>query len=138
MQYIENPKVDLDQLLDLYKSVGWTSYTGQPEMLKNAYRHSLYTLAAYDGERLIGIIRAVGDGYSILFIQDLLILPEFQRQGIGTTLLKKVIESFPNVYQLHLLTDNSEKTRKFYESVGFKDVKDIQCTAFTFIGKDKK
>ncbi|MGX7105352.1 GNAT family N-acetyltransferase [Globicatella sanguinis] len=59
-------------------------------------------------------MRAVGDGYSILFIQDLLILPEFQRQGIGTNLLNKVINTFPNVYQLHLLTDNSEKTRKFH------------------------
>ncbi|MGX7076836.1 GNAT family N-acetyltransferase [Globicatella sanguinis] len=35
------------------------------------------------------MIRVVRDGYSILFIQDILVLPEFQRQGIGSTLLKK-------------------------------------------------
>ncbi|WIK67604.1 GNAT family N-acetyltransferase [Globicatella sanguinis] len=77
------------------------------------------------------MIRVVGDGYSILFIQDILVLPEFQRQGIGSTLLKKVINTFSNVYQMHLLTDDMEKTRKFHESVGFKDVKDLQGAAFT-------
>ena len=54
------------EILPLYKAVGWSNYYDHPEMLQKAYAGSLCTLAAYEGEKLIGIIRCVGDGYSIL------------------------------------------------------------------------
>ena len=56
-------------------------------MLEHAFEHSLRILGAHDGEKLVGIIRAVGDGYSVLFIQDILVLPEYQRKGIGNRLM---------------------------------------------------
>ena len=62
-------------ILNLYASVGWTAYTRSPEVLRKGFENSLLTLAAYEGERLIGIIRAVGDGHTVIFIQDLLVLP---------------------------------------------------------------
>lgn len=76
-------------------------------------------LGAYDDDRLIGIIRAVGDGQTIVFVQDIIVLPEYQRKGIGTKLLKAVMEKYKDVYQMELLTDNTEKTKAFYRSVGF-------------------
>ena len=65
------------ELLGLYTSVGWTNYTDNPEMLRNAYINSLKIYGAYVDNKLIGIIRVVGDGYSVIFIQDLLVHPEF-------------------------------------------------------------
>ena len=50
----------------LYRSVGWTSYLRRPGLLKEAYARSLLTLAAHDGTQLVGVIRAVGDGVSIV------------------------------------------------------------------------
>ena len=82
---------DLEVLLDLYNSVGWTNYTRAPEMLRKAYENSLLTLGAYDGDQLAGIIRTVGDGYSVVFIQDILVFPEYQRKGIGTQLLREIM-----------------------------------------------
>ena len=119
-----------EEALHLYESVGWTNYTSNPEMLRNAYANSLKIFAAYDGENLIGIIRAVGDGFSILYIQDILILPEYQRKGIGTALVKKMLETYEHVYQKVLLTDDSEKTISFYKSVGFEMDTDTGCRAF--------
>lgn len=77
------------------------------------------------------ICKAVGDNSSIMFIQDIIVLPEFQRQGIGSGLLTQTLDYFKDVYQIHLLTDNSEKTVKFYESVGMKNLAEFDCVAFT-------
>ena len=117
------------EILELYESVGWSNYTSQPEMLRNAYSKSLKILAAYDSEKLIGIIRVVGDGSSIVYIQDLLILPEYQRKGIGTRLLKEITSIYSNVYQKVLMTDNTEKTISFYKSMGYKLANEVGCVA---------
>lgn len=118
------------EILHLYDSVGWTNYTSNPSMLANAYQHSLKVLGAYDKDKLIGIIRAVGDGYSMVYIQDIIVLPEYQRKGIGTLLLQQILLEYKNVYQKVLMTDNTEKTIQFYKSVGFMMDTDIDCRAF--------
>ena len=133
MEYIirEYTVYNENEILPIYKSVGWTNYTKNPQMLKEAYSHSLRIYAAYIGEKPVGVIRVVGDGFSVVFVQDLLIYPEYQRQGIGTALLKKIMEEYRSVYQLHLLTDNTEKTVAFYKSLGFMMDTDIDCRAFS-------
>ena len=120
-----------EEILGLYASLGWTNYTDKPEMLRNAYLNSLKIYGAYVDDKLIGIIRAVGDGFSVLFIQDLLVHPDFQRNGIGTLLLKRMLKEYENVYQIHLITEDSEKTISFYKSLGFTDNSDINCKAFS-------
>lgn len=119
------------EILGLYTSVGWTNYTDKPEMLRNAYLNSLKIYGAYVDDKLIGIIRVVGDGYSVIFIQDLLVHPEFQRKGVGTLLLKKVLCEYDSVYQKHLITEDTEKTILFYKSLGFVDNSGIGCKAFS-------
>lgn len=120
-----------EEILGLYESVGWTNYTDKPEMLRNAYLNSLKIYGAYVDDKLIGIIRVVGDGYSVIFIQDLLVHPEFQRKGVGTLLLKKVLCEYDSVYQKHLITEDTEKTILFYKSLGFVDNSGIGCKAFS-------
>ena len=120
-----------EEILGLYASLGWTNYTDKPEMLRNAYLNSLKIYGAYVDDKLVGIIRAVGDGFSVLFIQDLLVHPEFQRKGVGTLLLKKVLCEYDSVYQKHLITEDTEKTILFYKSLGFVDNSEIGCKAFS-------
>ena len=139
MEYTIREYVDFDEqeILPLYERVGWINYTQRPQMLKEAYLHSLKIYAAYTtGNHLAGIIRVVGDGASVIFVQDLLVYPEYQRQGIGTALLKKIMEEYQNVYQLHLMTDNTEKNIAFYQSLGFMMDTDMNCRAFSkyFLG----
>ena len=119
-----------EEILNLYDSVGWCSYTNRPDMLEHAFEHSLRILGAHDGEKLVGIIRAVGDGYSVLFIQDILVLPEYQRKGIGTKLLETMLSLYPDVYQIQLVTDRTEKTVSFYKSCGFLPYSEINCEGF--------
>lgn len=122
---------DEEEILGLYESLGWTNYTDNPAMLKNAYLNSLKTYGAYVDDMLIGMIRVVGDGFSVIFIQDLLVHPEFQRKGVGTLLLKKVLCEYESVYQKHLITEDTEKTTLFYKSFDLVDNSEIGCKAFS-------
>ena len=118
------------EILNLYESVGWANYVNNPDMLKNAYANSLKILGAYEGEKLLGVIRVVGDGCSVVVIQDVLVLPEYQRKGIGAALIFKILDLYQNVYQKLLLTDDTEQTTRFYQSAGFKMDTEIGCRAF--------
>lgn len=118
---------DENEIKTLYESVGWTSYLRYPDLLEKAYAQSLQTLAAYKDNQLIGIIRAVGDGVSILYIQDLLVSPEHQRKGLGSRLLNEMLQWFPDVNQVVLLTDDTEAMIHFYESAGFQLVQKAAC-----------
>lgn len=119
-----------EEILPLYIAVGWTNYTNRPEKLAKAYQNSLCVLGAYDGDKRIGVVRAVGDGISIVFVQDLLVLPEYQRQGVGTRLLRAILEQFADVYQIELLTDDTSKTTAFYESLGLTRADKLGCCAY--------
>lgn len=121
---------DEKQILTLYASVGRTNYTAHPEMLKAAFAHSLLVLAAYDGETLAGILRAVGDGFSVVFIQDLLVRPDYQRKGIGAQHVQTLQERFSNVYQIELLADDTPELNAFYHSIGFQKAEEMGCCAF--------
>jgi acetyltransferase, GNAT family len=135
IRYVENAALTLEDVLPLYEAVEWTNYTQNPSMLKEAYGNSLHILAAFNEEGiLVGVLRAVGDGASILFIQDILVTPEYQHQGIGTKLLQQTLEKFKNVYQIQLSTDNSMKTISFYESNGFTSLTSLNCVSFMYRG----
>lgn len=118
------------QLLALYEGVGWTNYTQNPAMLRAACQNSLLALAAWEGEKLIGLLRAVGDGASIVFVQDLLVLPSCQRQGVGTQLMRALLARYPQVYQLELAADNTEALAAFYRSLGFVPLEEAGCRGY--------
>ena len=107
------------EILRLYASVGWTAYTDQPEVLRKGFENSMLTLAAYEDNQLLGIIRAVGDGHTIVFIQDILVFPEHQCKGIGSALLQAVLDRYSHVRQIELATDNTPKTIAFLQVYGF-------------------
>ena len=118
------------EILPLYTSVGWTAYTNQPEVLQKGFENSLLTLAAYEGEQLLGIVRTVGDGHTIVFVQDLLVFPEHQRKGIGSALLQAILDKYSHVRQIVLATDNTPKTIAFYKSMSFRELSEIGCCGF--------
>ncbi|MDV4936480.1 GNAT family N-acetyltransferase, partial [Enterococcus faecium] len=119
----------IDEISELYKSVGWTHYTKDTARLEKAFEQS-ESLIKRNGEgKIIGVVRWITDCATIAFIQDILIHPRYQRQGIGKALLNEVLEKITSYgpVQIELLTDDTEKTKKFYESVGFVPVKEMDA-----------
>jgi len=127
--------VSIDDVLYLYQAVGWTNYTNQPQMLAQALSHSLATYLARDGEKIVGLVRLIGDGFSSVFVQDLLVLPSYQRQGIGSSLMKQALADYKDAYQVQLATDESEKTLAFYRSLGFETLSSFQCTGMILVNR---
>ena len=119
-----------EEISRLYTEVGWTAYTDDLAALRQGYAHSLLVLAAYEKDELLGVIRVVGDGFTIVFIQDILVFPKRQRQGIGTALLQAVLDRYSNVRQIELATDNTPKTVAFYKSLGFSEFVEMGCCGF--------
>jgi len=117
--YIETTKVDRLSLFELYNDAGWSAYTKDIDKLENAIKASLYVRIAIKDEKLIGLIRVVGDGLTIIYIQDILVLEKFRRMNIGTMLMASTLQKFQDVRQKVLLTDDNNSTRLFYESLGF-------------------
>lgn len=118
------------EILPLYDAVGWRAYTANPALLQQAYAHSLMCFAAYEGEALVGIVRIVGDGETVVFVQDLLVSPAYQRRGIGSALVKTVLECFSHVRQIQLTTDHTPETGAFYESLGFRALETLGMCGF--------
>lgn len=116
-----------DQLLALYESVGWNAYTNEQRRseLQKAVLNSTYVVSAWYGDTLIGLARGLSDDSSIFFLQDILVRPDFQRQGIGKQLLMNCLERFKHVRSRVLLTDDEGKQFRFYKSLGFKNTKDL-------------
>ena len=129
--------VSVDDVLPLYQAVGWTNYTNQPQMLAQALTHSLAIYLARDGEKIVGLVRLVGDGFSSVFVQDLIVLPSYQRQGIGSALMKQALADYKDAYQVQLATEETEKTLGFYRSLGFETLSSFQCTGMILVGRKK-
>ncbi len=130
MEIKEYGNYNEEEILSLYSSVGWTAYTENPAALREGYKHSLLVLAAYEGRNLLGILRAVGDGATIVFVQDLLVYPEQQRKGVGTALLQALLDRFAGVRQIELITDHTEGTVSFYRSMGLRELSETGCCGF--------
>ena len=129
--------VSIDDVLHLYQAVGWTNYTNQPEMLEQALTHSLAIYLARDGEKIVGLVRLVGDGFSSVFVQDLIVLPSYQRQGIGSNLMKEALADYKDAYQIQLATEQTEKNLGFYRSLGFETLFTYDCTGMIWVDRKK-
>ena len=129
--------VKLEDILHLYQAVGWTNYTNQPQMLEQALSHSLAIYLVLDGDTVVGLIRLVGDGFSSVFVQDLIVLPSYQRQGIGSALMKEALEDYKEVYQVQLATEQTEKNVGFYRSMGFETLSTYDCTGMIWVNREK-
>lgn len=111
MEFSEEKKIDLDALFALYTAVGWSAYTKDIQQLALGIQQSLEVITVWHEQQLIGLIRSVGDGETILYIQDLLVHPAYQNKGIGTQLIEKMVQAYPKVRQKVLLTENEQRTR---------------------------
>ena len=122
--------LNVKDILYLYNDVGWSSYTKNIDSLIKSIKNSLKVISVWDKDLLVGLIRVVGDGHSIIYIQDILILQKYQNRGIGKSLIEIILDKYKNVRQKVLLTDKEEKNILFYKKVGFSMAEEFGCVSF--------
>ena len=105
----------------MFDSTGWnTSYKFTIDELSKAIENSWYSISAYLNGNLIGYGRIISDGVHHALIVDLIILPKYQGNGIGSNILKKLLKKCTkkNIRDIQLFSAKGKF--KFYENFGFK------------------
>ncbi|MFU1769520.1 GNAT family N-acetyltransferase [Mammaliicoccus sciuri] len=124
-----------EDLQKLYLSVGWDVYVKNNEDMTVLLKNACYFVTVWDNDQLLGLTRVISDDHSIAYVQDILIDPDYQGNGIGSKLLNMIKERFNHVRQVVLMTDTSEKTINFYEKNELLSLDKYGCTAFMKINQ---
>lgn len=116
MRWLNNKPVSAEAIADLRESVGWNR-------MENAYSDSslvsYYHIAVYDNHALVGYIDCVSNGVTDAYIQDLMVRPDYQGQGIGTALMNRMITALKDkrIYMISVIYE--EGLKPFYDRFGF-------------------
>lgn len=80
---------------------------------------SYFHIAVYDGNLLIGFIDCISNAVTDAYIQDLIVHPDYQKKGIGTQLMNRMISHLrkQNVYMISVIYD--AQLSSFYQRFGF-------------------
>jgi len=111
-----------EMLANMRNLAGW----GNTSILKAdiAIKNTPFSIAALDDDILVGIGRIIGDGALIWYVQDVIVLSEYQGKGIGTEIMNYLIEyaklnSVPNErFTIGLMSAKGKEI--FYEKLGFR------------------
>ena len=105
----------------LYEAVGWGKY--DDEISKKALDNTFYSISVYDNNEIIGYGRIIGDTICFLYIQDIMVKPEYQGNKIGTLIMNKLLEKVSQIKEenpdLRVYLGSSKNKEKFYEKFGF-------------------
>lgn len=85
--------------------------------LKTVFTNSMYKCFVFEGEKIVGVGRALADGVDCSYICDVAILPEYQGKGIGKAIVNKLVE-FSKGHSKILLFASVGK-EPFYAKLGF-------------------
>ena len=110
-----------EEFNNLTEAVDWG--TRENKIIEEALKHTLYSLCVYDENKLIGYGRIIGDKTIFLYIQDIMVIPEYQGKKIGTDIMNKLIEKI-NEYkkvnpEIRTYLGASKGKESFYEKFGF-------------------
>ena len=105
----------------LTNSVGWG--IRKNNIVDEALKNTLYSLCVYDDDKLIGYGRIIGDKTIFLYIQDIMVVPEYQSKHIGTGIMKNLLKKI-NGYKkinpnIRTYLGASKGKESFYEKFGF-------------------
>lgn len=92
----ESPSVE--GFIALRHKIGWGEIDF--EMAKNSLANSLFHVVIRDQSRIIGMGRVVGDGSMYFYVQDVVVDPDYQKQGVGRALMSEIE---------HYLSDSAKK-----------------------------
>ncbi|MEG1887828.1 MAG: GNAT family N-acetyltransferase, partial [Oscillospiraceae bacterium] len=111
-----NKPTSAKAIADLRESVGWNRMEA---VYSDPLMTSFFHIAAYDGDKLIGYIDSVSNGVTDAYIQDLMVNPDYQGNGIGTELMTRMIAALKerHIYMISVVYE--EKLKSFYSRFGF-------------------
>lgn len=105
----------------LTNKVGWG--TRKNNIVEIALSNSIYSVCAYEDDKIIGYGRIIGDKTIFLYIQDIMVIPECQNKEIGTNIMKNILEKIDELKKINpnirVYLGASEGKEEFYKKFGF-------------------
>jgi GNAT superfamily N-acetyltransferase len=105
----------------LRESAGWGKI--HPEQAAASIAGSAFVVSAVDGEKTVGVARLVWDGGYAALLKDVIVLPEYQKSGIGTEMMNQLIRFIKSKIQLgygiQIDLMSADGKECFYEKFGF-------------------
>lgn len=120
--YTEEKKFDNKSVVDLFSSVGWVS-AQYPTRLYKALMYSSTVITAWDGDRLVGLVRVLDDSELVAYMHYVLVHPDYHGQGIAGTMVEMVKEKYKDYLYIELMPEE-RKNAVFYEKHGFQIMED--------------
>ncbi len=120
IKYIEKTP-SAEEFNYLTDSVGWG--IRENSVVETALKNTLYSLCVYDDNKLIGYGRIIGDKTIFLYIQDIIVIPEYQNKHIGTRIMENLLTQI-NEYKkinpnIRTYLGASKGKESFYVKFGF-------------------
>ena len=116
----ENNK-NINEFNLLYDSVGWGAY--DKTISKRALDNTFYSVSVYDDDNIVGYGRLIGDTICFMYIQDIMVKPEFQNKKIGTLIMNELLEKINELKKenpnIRVYLGASKNKEEFYERFGF-------------------
>lgn len=119
MNFIESSP-SIEEYYPLYLSTGWDELLILNKSdIKEAIKQSFACVSAYHENELVGFGRVVSDGVIYAAIYDVIVHPGHMGKGIGTKIVKKLLDKCVshNIRSIHLFA--AEGTEPFYSNLGF-------------------
>lgn len=120
----------------LFEAVGWPPYT--PEETQQALANTRYGIVAVQDGQTVGMGRIIGDGGKFYYIQDFVIRPECQGQGIGQAMMDRMMayirDAAPGEPFVGLFA--TDVAIPFYGKYGFEPHTDVLSGMWVVLPKD--
>lgn len=105
----------------LTNAVGWG--TREDDIVEIALSNSIYSICAYENDKIIGYGRIIGDKTIFLYIQDIMVIPEYQNKEVGTNIMKNILEKINELKKINpnirAYLGASKEKEDFYKKFGF-------------------
>ncbi len=110
---------DFEQVRQLLIDVGWRSRVEDQSRFAQMMRGATRTVVAFDGDRVVGFGRALTDGASNGYISTLAVASDYRRLGIGTELVRRLMEVQASPGQMTWVLRAGQGSEKFWSRLGF-------------------
>jgi len=122
IEFVEDGQVDAKQLNDLYRQIGWdkTGRRTDAETVEMLTR-SFFTIAAWEGELLVGFARVCGDLYCVQVL-DVITREGYRRRGIATRCMEHVVKHLKKSNYVSVTLTDGTGFDHFYEDFEFKEI----------------
>lgn len=126
IEYLIVKEADRDQIIALYKQAGWWTASDDDDIsfvdkiISSTFKFAI----ARTEEKIVGMGRAISDGVSDAYIQDVTVDSACRKKGIGSGIIRLLVKSLKaeKIGWIGLISEPGAEN--FYNELGFEVMKD--------------